>query len=485
MALKTQLKIQTAQKLSPQQMQVVKLLECTGLELEERIHTELDENPALELADDGMDEDLAEAADLNVDNDNNDEATDSDDGRDVLDAYMEAEDADDDSYNGYEADSGYQRQLSVDEDFNEVLNNQLSMLPLSDMQKKLGAYIIGNLDEDGYLRRSMRELQGDLLIGGIEVSETDLFEALANVQSLDPPGIGARKLDECLLLQLQRKPLTAAVDLAMRLLEEALEAFLNQQWEKATEALQCTRVQLDEALAEIRLLNPKPGYAISGGGMFKQSATVIPDFYYDAETRELSLAAGNTPPLRISSAYQQLFKQYEADSSANKMQREAASFTKQKVESARQFIENLRQRNDMLLKSMQVILRSQQAFFDSAGDESLLKPLTMKTVADKVGCDVSTISRVSNSKYIDTGFGVFPLKKFFVDGYVTADGEEVSTDEVRDQLSRLVAGEDKSDPLSDDKLCEQMKALGYPVARRTIAKYRDQLGIPSSRDRKQ
>lgn len=497
MAIEQQLSQRLQQKLSPQQLQVVKLLEYSVLELEDKIKHEIEENPALEEGagqedrlpenESGLhDEDVRDA--VQDDDFSENEVPETYEVPDIADSYGDFDDySPSDGYGVYTENNRNiaENTYSSDGSFHEYLEGQLGTMDMDGRMRKFCDYIVGNLDEEGYLRREISQLADDINMTTREtVNETELFEALDIVQNLEPAGVGARSLEECLMLQLQRKKMTPAIDNAMRIIEEAFDEFSLKHYDKVRSRLGISEDDVKAAVSEILKLNPKPGNAWSEGPVMRRMDTITPDFIYDSETRNLSLNNKDIPPLRVSRAYRELFEDYKGNSkNRTAAMRDAVNFAKQKIDSAKSFIDALKQREDTLLKVMRAIITLQRDYFDS-GDESMLKPMTMKDVAALSGCDISTVSRVSSSKYIQTDFGIFPLKYFFSEGIMTTGGEEVSTKEIKRILKECIEGEDKSKPLPDEKLCDILKAKGFVIARRTVAKYREQLGLPVARLRR-
>jgi RNA polymerase sigma-54 factor len=340
------------------------------------------------------------------------------------------------------------------------------------------------LDTKGYLDREVSLLTIDYnLQYNQQATETDMFEALTDVQSLDPAGVGARSLDECLLLQLERKPFTDSVDNAMRILEECYDLFAQRHYDKVQAQLQLSDDEMREAIQQITHLNPYPSNGFSETGYEKNNA-VIPDFIYDSETGVLQLNNQSIPSLKVGESYVQLFQDFSGNAANRTPERRAVvQFAKQKLDRAKSFIDAIRQRETTLLSIMKAIIVCQKDFF-AQGGETLLKPMTMKEVANLSGYEISTVSRAVGNKYVQTSFGVFPLKYFFSEGMVTDSGEEVSTREIKALLKEMIESEDKKHPLPDEKLCELLQQKGYPIARRTVAKYREQLGLPVARLRK-
>lgn len=468
------------QKLSPQQIQVIKLLEIPAIQLEQRIKSELEENPILELNEE-------KEADENYQNDD-DSPSSSDEF--TLEDYLNEEDvpnyrlsANNFSKDDKQIDMPYSSGIS----FHDSLNEQLGLADLNDEEKLIAEYIIGNIDEDGYLRRDLLSISDDLAFHlGKEVKMKDLERFLELIQDFDPPGVGARDLQECLLLQIMRKKGSEAACLASRILQETFEEFTKKHYDKILHKFDISETALKEAIDEILKLNPKPGSSYNNPGS-KSNQVIIPDFLLDNIDGELilSLNQKNVPDLQLSNTYLDLMKSYSGNKSgASKDQKDAMMFMKQKLDSAKWFIDAIRQRHQTLQMTMSEIIKFQKEFFQE-GDETKLRPMILKDIADATGLDISTISRVSNSKYIQTHFGIYPLKYFFSEGMQTDTGEEVSTREIKSILKECIENEDKRHPVTDEKLAAILKEKSYVVARRTVAKYREQLGIPVARMRKE
>lgn len=469
------------QKLSPQQIQVIKLLEIPTMQLEQRIKSELEENPILELLE-------GDDTDESYDEDNSDE-TQSDDEF-SLDDYLNEEDipsyrlaANNYSKDDKQVDMPYSSGVS----FHDSLIEQLGLTSLNEDEQLIAEYIIGNIDEDGYLRRDLLSIADDLAFHrSIDVKLEDLERYLEIIQDFDPPGIGARDLRECLLLQIMRKKGKDSTCLAARIIQDNFEEFTRKHYDKILRKYEISEEELKEAIDEILKLNPKPGSSYSNP-MSKSNQVIVPDFLLDNQEGELQLSLNqkNVPDLQLNGTYIDLMKSYAVNKSgASKDQKEAMSFMKQKLDSAKWFIDAIRQRQQTLMVTMLEIIKFQKEFFQD-GDETKLKPMILKDIADLTGLDISTISRVSNSKYIQTHFGIYPLKYFFSEGMQTDTGEEVSTREIKTILQECIANEDKRHPVTDEKLALILKEKSYIVARRTVAKYREQLGIPVARMRKE
>ena len=487
--LKQQLQQKLQQKLSPQQIQLIRLLELPAIELEERVKHELEDNPALE-----------EGKDITDDFDRTDEGGDESVSGDMdggaesdtdlsLGDYMSEDDIPD--YKLRELSERVERKedvpFSVSESLNEYLLQQLGLRDLPEKQVKIGEYIIGNIDDDGYLRRDLSAIADDLVFqAGQDVTEEEIGEVLTIIQDFDPAGVAARNLQECLLLQLARREKTPDTELAIRMLTDYFEEFTRKHYDKIIRGLDIEEADLKRAIHEITTLDPKP-CGSWGGSMETALSQVIPDFVVEAVNGELILSMNNRgiPDMRISREYAEMFQDY-AGNKANQTSKmkEAVQFVKQKLDSAQWFIDAIRQRQETLQRTMETIILLQRDFF-LTGDEATLHPMILKDVAERAGYDISTISRVSNSKYVQTNFGIYPLKYFFSESMQTDSGEEISTREVKKIMKEHIDGEDKRKPLTDEELASILKEKGYIIARRTVAKYREQLGIPVARLRKE
>lgn len=468
------------QKLSPQQIQVIKLLEIPTMQLEQRIKSELEENPILELVEGDQTEESYD--------DDSDESKGDDEFS--LEDYMNEEDipnyrlaTNNYSKDDKQVDIPYSSGIS----FHDSLIEQLGLSDLKDDEQLVAEYIIGNIDEDGYLRRDLLSISDDLAFHrNIDVPLKDLERYLEIIQDFDPPGVGARDLQECLLLQILRKKGKDSTCLAAKILQDNFEEFTRKHYDKIIRKYDISEEELKEAIDEILKLNPKPGSSYSNP-MSKSNQVIVPDFLLDLQEGELQLSLNqkNVPDLQLSSTYLELLKSYSDNKTmVSKDRKEAVMFMKQKLDSAKWFIDAIRQRQQTLMLTMSEIIRFQREFFQE-GDETKLKPMILKDIADVTGLDISTISRVSNSKYIQTHFGIYPLKYFFSEGMQTDTGEEVSTREIKKILQECIANEDKRHPVTDEKLALILKEKSYIVARRTVAKYREQLGIPVARMRKE
>ena len=484
--LKQSLQQKLLQKLSPQQIQMIKLLEIPTIQLEQRIKKELEENPVLE---EGREEDE------NYDDNQEDEVYEDDIENDIdefsLEDYINDEDVP--SYklqsNNYSKDDKKEEiPFSVGVSFHEHLQNQIGLRSLSEKQEVLAYYLIGNLDDDGYLSRKLESIVNDLAFSqNIETTEEELLEVLKIIQDLEPAGVGARTLQECLLIQIQTKDQDITeIKLARKVLKHFFDEFTKKHYEKIITRLNLSEDELKAAINEILKLNPRPGSSFSDSSRVIQ--TLVPDFVLENKDGELqlSLNSRNVPELRLNSTYTELLLSYTSKNKQEKTRgdKEAISFVKQKLDSAKWFIDAIKQRQNTLLLTMNAIIEYQYEYFLD-GDESMLRPMILKDIAEKTGLDISTVSRVANSKYVQTNFGIYPLKYFFSEGLQTESGEEVSTREIKSILKECIENEDKRKPLTDDRLTEILKEKGYLIARRTVAKYREQLNIPVARLRKE
>jgi len=492
MSLSQSLQQKLLQKLSPQQIQLMKLLQVPTANLEERIKEELEENPALEVGEDGHD-DFEEADDFKSDGEDEYESEGSTDDYDNIDLSDYVHEGDDEvgdyklrDENYPEMDEGKVIPIRVETSFHEVLLNQLGMIELDERTQKIAEQIVGSIDDDGYLRREISSISDDLAFRqNILSSEAEIESLIKQIQTFDPPGICARDLKECLILQLKRKLKEGKeVEIAMQVLDKYFDEFTKKHYEKIQRGLGLTDQQLKDVINQIIRLNPKPGGNI--GFVNKAESYVVPDFFIfnNNGVLELTLNSKNAPDLRISEGYRDMIKDYEKGSKKDKRQKEAVLFIKQKIDSAKWFIDMIKQRQQTLIGTMSSIMNYQKEFF-LTGDETTLKPMILKDIAEMTGLDISTVSRVANSKFVQTEFGTYRLKFFFSESLSTDSGEEVSTREVKKILSNLIEAEDKRKPLSDEQLTDMLQEKGYNIARRTVAKYREQLNLPVARLRKQ
>ena len=478
--LKQQLQIKLSQKLSPQQIQLMKMIQLSTLELEQKIESEMGENPALES---GMEKQSSENQESNFEEGEKIEADEID-----IDQYLSDDEIP--SYklysNNYSSDD-QERTIPVSGgiSFHQHLSQQVGNLILSEDEFQIAEFIIGSIDESGYLRRSTDELIDDLAFTqNIIVTEEQIEKILRSVQTLDPPGVGARSLKECLQLQLEKKKKDRPeVGHSLKIIKNHFDHFSHKHYSKLQERVGINKEELKTALDLISKLNPKPGGALSS---INQNTHIVPDFILTIEDGELHVALNqrNAPQLRVSNAYKDMLSGYSEAPSKSKSQQEAVQFIKQKLDAAKWFIDAIKQRHQTLTLTINAILDHQREFF-LTGDERKLRPMILKDIAEKVDMDISTISRVANSKYIDTPYGVKLLKTFFSEGLKNDEGEDVSTIEIKNILEQFIAEESKKKPLTDQTLSEMMKEKGYIVARRTIAKYREQLDIPVARMRRE
>jgi RNA polymerase sigma-54 factor len=507
MALKQELSQKLFQKLSPQQIQFIKLLQLNTQDFEEKVGQELLDNPALENL-----EGLDEAIDYRVNDDrNNDdhkekpESTTEESGPEeptidnAYDDYGQDINVDellraggDDDYGSFRMGEDYNNDehrempLAAQSTFHEYLYEQARAI-FEDRELELVYHLIGSIEDDGYLRRELRSIVNDLAFNeNVTATEAQLERLLIKIQNFDPPGIAARDLQECLLLQLYKKDYgdNPAIDLAEKLLSEQFDAFTKKHYDKIKKSLKINDEQLKAAMGEILKLNPKPGET---GSISGKTQYIVPDFTVinDDGVLQVRLNGRNAPELRLSASYIETLKAYENSPHKEKQLRDAVQYIKQKVDGARWFIDSVKQRQNTLMKTMQAIVQRQHEFFIESGDETKLKPMILKDIATQVELDISTISRVANSKYVETDFGIIPLKFFFSEGLTNDDGEEVSNREIKKILSNAIGQENKIKPLTDEALMDLLKEKGYNIARRTVAKYREQLGIPVARLRKE
>ena len=488
-----QLSTKLQQRLSPMQIQVIKMLEYPSIELEERIREEMVENPALEIDtdvqnDDSYDEIREEEVRQSADDLELAWIGDGDDleDRDEIPGYRL-------HINNRSADdTTYQREQSNGQDLSDYLLEQLHTLNLSPLERQIGEYLIGNVDSNGYIRREVESLVDDFAASqGVVVEDDDINQALDIIQSLEPVGVGAFDLQECLSIQLAAKRREAnhpkeVVNLAIDIVDRNFDMLARKQYDAIMRKFNVNRDLLEEAMTLIKHLNPNPG-ASFGCGADTISQTITPDFVVENVSGNIfvTLNNGNIPELRISDDFNQMVRDYSGNTkNQTQKQKEALQFARQKIDSARWFIESIQQRNNTLLQTMQTIVDFQELYFRT-GDERNLRPMRLKDVADKVGFDISTISRVSNSKYVETEWGVIPLKFFFSESMTTTEGEEISSKEIKTIIKETINNEDKTSPITDDTLTEILNQKGYKIARRTVAKYREQLNIPVARLRKE
>ena len=474
--MKQFLKLKLSQKLSPQQIQLMKLIQLPTLDFEQKIQREIEENPALEQGQNSSDENNEEGQD---------DYSDSDDLN--IDDYINYDDTP--SYKLSSNNSGNQEDKNIPFasgiSFTQHLLTQLKPISLSEKKMKIAEFLVGSIDESGYIRLDIEEIIDDLAFTqNLIVSNDELKEILKIVQEFDPPGVGALSLQNCLILQLKRKKSSVVIDLAIEIIENSFEQFSKKHFEKLMNKYSINEEQLKEVITIISKLNPKPGGSYSGGG--KPIEQVIPDFKISIENNELILDLNyrNSPTLNISRDYDEMLKGYKLEKNKSKSQREAIQFIKQKLDSAKWFIDAVKQRQQTLFITMQAIMNYQKEYFIT-GDERKIKPMILKDIANEIEMDISTISRVANSKYVDTPYGTKLLKEFFSESMKTTSGEEISTIEIKKILEKIISNENKRKPETDEKLVKLLNEKGYKIARRTVAKYREQLNIPVARLRKE
>ena len=482
--LKQYLQFKLSQKLSPQQIQLMKLIQLPTQAFEQRLKQELEENPALESGKDKTDE-------LDDDFDNTEDYNDGDS--------INAEDINVDEYLSDDEIPDYRMQAnnySADDDdksvpyasgtsFTQHLKSHLNTFRLDEEEEEIALFLVGSVDESGYIRRELSDIMDDLAFTqNVYTTEDKIESVLAIVQQLDPAGVGARGLQECLSIQLHRKTLTPNIELAQKIIDKAFEQFTKKHYKKLLQKFDITETQLKDAIHEIERLNPKPGGSFSGNTRIVEH--VVPDFtikIVDGEL-ELTLNGRNAPELHVSREYNNMLKGYKESKDKSKSQKDAVLFIKQKLDAAKWFIDAIRQRQQTLFITMSAIMHYQKEYF-LTGDERKLKPMILKDIADEIEMDVSTVSRVANSKYVDTPYGTKLIKEFFSESMKNDQGEDVSTREIKKILETVIEEENKKKPLTDEKLAAILKEKGYPIARRTVAKYREQLDIPVARLRKE
>ena len=486
--LKHSLQFKLSQKLSPQQIQLMKLIQLPTQAFEQRLQEELVENPALE---ESSKEDNYEADDYEV-NTNDDDYDDYDndhiDAQDInIDEYLSNDETPDYKYqtNNYsDDDEDKSLPFAAPVSFHQDLINQLNTFILSDDECDIAEFLVGSIDDMGYIRRTTQDIVDDMAFTqGIYTDEATVERILHLVQDLEPAGVGARDLQECLLLQLKHKTPSDSINLAIQVIEQQFDAFSKKHYDKLLQKFDVSQQQLRKAIDEIEKLNPKPGGSFDGNQ--KMVEHIVPDFtirIVDGEL-ELLLNGRNAPELHVSKDYQEMLQSYKDTSEKSSSQKDAVQFIKQKLDSAKWFIDAIKQRQETLYVTMNAIMFYQQEYF-LEGEETKLRPMILKDIADMVGLDISTVSRVANSKYVDTPYGTKLIKEFFSESMTNDQGEEVSTIEIKNILQQVISEEDKKKPLPDDQLAEILKERGYPIARRTIAKYREQLDIPVARLRK-
>lgn len=483
--LKQYLQFKLSQKLSPQQIQLMKLIQLPTQAFEQRLKQELEENPALETGKEERKDDF----DDNFDNSQDDyEDNDKIEAEDInVDDYLSDDEIPDyrTSANNYSADDDEKSvPYASGITFTQHLINQLNTFRLSDEERDIAEFLVGSVDESGYIRRNLSDIVDDLAFTqSVYTDEEKVENILKKVQQLDPAGVAARSLQECLSIQLHRKEKHPDVELAIEIIDQAFEKFTKKHYKKLMQKFDVNEEQLKEAIHEIERLNPKPGGSYAGNNRIVEH--VVPDFaikIVDGEL-ELTLNGRNAPELHVSREYNNMLKGYKESKDKSKQQKDAVLFIKQKLDAAKWFIEAIKQRQQTLFVTMSAIMHYQKEYF-LTGDERKLKPMILKDIADEIDMDVSTVSRVANSKYVDTPYGTKLIKEFFSESMTNDQGEEVSTREIKKILETVIEEEDKKKPLTDAALSKILKEKGYPIARRTVAKYREQLDIPVARLRK-
>ena len=478
-----------AQSITKQQLLQAQLTELPITQLMERVNAEMDDNPALEISADEPEN--PEYLD-NPDNPDNPDSYEQEERQSALDAALESIGRDDEELPVYHGGQSSQEEreevvYGQTESFYDQLNEQMGMADLTDQQRSVMEYLIGSLDDDGLLRKPLHSIADELAIyHNIDVTEEDIEQVLRKLQEFDPAGIGARSLQECLQLQIERRAPSRLKELMLETVENYFDLFTKKHWEKLQQTLQLTDLQAEMLIKELRKLNPKPGTSM-GEVIGRSIQQITPDFIIDTQddgTVTFTLNSGDIPELHVSQSFTDILHEYQTNKdNMSRQMKEALLYTKKKVDAAQGFIDALRARRHTLTITMQAIIQWQHRFFED-GDEASLRPMILKDIAEKTGLDLSTISRVSNSKYAQTRWGTFPLRYFFNDGYVTAEGEELSTRKIKAALRDIIDAEDKRKPLSDDALKVELTKRGYPIARRTVAKYRELMGIPIARLRR-
>ena len=478
--LNQKLKLKLSQKLSPQQIQLMKLIQLSTLEFEEKIKNEIEENPALERG-------VEELEDHNKGNEENTTEDKFEENEIDVDSYLSEDDFPSYDLGYYNSNESTNKEIpsSGGISFHQFLDNQVKNLIIKEADKPIADFIIGSIDESGYVRRDIDDLIDDLAFSQNLIVEKPRIESLLKkIQGFDPPGVAARSLQECLMLQLKRKDKgKESVFNATKIIENEFELFSSKKYKKLIEKLNISDFQLKEAINEISKLNPKPGGSISSESM---NNAITPDFILTIEDGNLVVEINkrNAPELKLSNSYREMLAGYKNDPNKNKSQNDAIQFIKQKLDSAKWFIDAIAQREQTLFLTINAIIDFQKDFF-LTGEEKLLKPMILKDIAEKVDMDISTISRVANSKYIDTPYGIKLLKSYFSEGMKNIEGEDISTIEIKKILKEIISNENKNKPLADLELSKRLVEEGYKVARRTIAKYREQMDIPVARLRKE
>ena len=479
--LNQKLQLKLSQKLSPQQIQLMKLIQLSTLEFEQKLSREIEENPALDTTNETQDNDIDE-----FDSDDNYEKEEVNNDEIDISDYLSDDDIPDYNLrtNNYSEENEAAIPFASGTSFNQFLKNQLHSFSFSSEDLKIAEFIVGSLDQFGYLRRDLIDISDDLAFSlGIDANEDQIQSVLDKVYLLDPAGVGAKNLQQCLLLQLKRKSITKNISNAIKITKDLFDEFSKRHFDKIKSKLNISDEDLRDCMGEIEKLNPKPGGAYNENT--KINSSVVPDFtieLIDGEIK-LKLNSRNAPDLYVSQEYKNMLSGYSESKEKTKSQKDAVLFIKQKLDSAKWFIEAIKQRNQTLIMTMSAIVNFQKEYFLS-GDEKKIKPMILKDIAEEITMDISTISRVANSKYVDTPYGVKLIKSFFSEGIKNSKGEDISTIEVKKTLENIISEEDKKKPLTDDQLTKLLNKEGYPIARRTVAKYREMIGAPVARLRR-
>jgi len=475
--LNQHLHLKLSQKLSPQQVQLMKLIQLPLQELEQRLAREIEENPSLELGKENEEDEFENSEEYDTENDNEINIEDYLSDDDVPDYKLK-------SNNHSQDDDEKSIPFASGISFNQFLKNQLHTFSFNEIETKIAEFLVGSIDQSGYLRREILDVVDDLAFTMSINTEVNIVKTiLKTIHLLDPPGVGAQNLQECLIIQLKRKLSTKSISNAINILENNFDLFIKKHYEKIITKLNINESELKKSIKEIEKLNPKPGSAFSEPS--KINSSIIPDFTIEIidDQLVLNLNSRNAPDLYISNDYKNMLSGYKETKKVSKSQKDAVLFIKQKLDAAKWFIEAINQRNQTLLMTMNAIMDFQKEYFLS-GDESHLRPMILKNIAEKINMDISTISRVANSKYVDTPYGIKLIKSFFSEGITNDEGKEVSTIEIKNELKNIIDEENKSKPFTDDELTKKINKKGYPIARRTVAKYREMIGAPVARLRK-
>ena len=475
--LNQHLHLKLSQKLSPQQVQLMKLIQLPLQELEQRLAREIEENPSLELGKENEEDSFEDSDEYEPENDNEINVEDYLSDDDVPDYKLK-------SNNHSQDDDEKSIPFASGISFNQFLKNQLHTFSFNEIETKIAEFLVGSIDQSGYLRRELLDVVDDLAFTMSINTDVNIVKTiLKTIHLLDPPGVGAQNLQECLIIQLKRKHSTKSISNAINILENNFDLFIKKHYEKIITKLNINESELKDSIKEVEKLNPKPGSAFSEPS--KINSSIIPDFTIEIidDQLVLNLNSRNAPDLYISNDYKNMLSGYQETKKVSKSQKDAVLFIKQKLDAAKWFIEAINQRNQTLLMTMNAIMDFQKEYFLS-GDESHLRPMILKNIAEKINMDISTISRVANSKYVDTPYGIKLIKSFFSEGITNDEGKEVSTIEIKNELKNIIDEENKSKPFTDDELTKKINKKGYPIARRTVAKYREMIGAPVARLRK-